>query len=198
MPNQYVNKVVFGNDTLIDLTGDTLNNPASLLEGVTAHDRSGAPITGTCTYDADTSDGTATASEILAGQTAYAGGAEITGTMPNRGGVTGTINTVAGTYAIQQGYHDGSGSVGIDSTEQAKIIAENIKDGVEILGVTGTYTGEGVTAQAKTATPYTTQQVLLPDTGYDYLSQVTVEAIAYVETDNSAGGKTATIGTVAP
>lgn len=197
MPNQYINKVVFGNETLIDLTADTVT-AADILTGKTAHDRSGAPITGTCTYDADTSDGTATASEILAGQTAYAGGAEITGTMPNRGGVTGTIDTVAGTYAIQQGYHDGSGSVGIDSTEQAKIIAENIKDGVEILGVTGTYTGEGVTAQAKTATPYTTQQVLLPDTGYDYLSQVTVEAIAYVETDNSAGGKTATIGTVAP
>ena len=197
MPNQYINKVVFGNETLIDLTADTVT-AADILTGKTAHDRSGAPITGTCTYDADTSDGTATAAEILAGQTAYAGGAEITGTMPNRGGVTGTIDTVAGTYAIQQGYHDGSGSVGIDSTEQAKIIAENIKDGVEILGVTGTYTGEGVTAQAKTATPYTTQQVLLPDTGYDYLSQVTVEAIAYVETDNSAGGKTATIGTVAP
>ena len=59
------------------------------------------------------------------------------------------------------------------------------------------HTGEEITAQAKTATPYTTQQTVLPDAGYDYLSQVTVEAIAYVETDNPAGGKTATIGTVA-
>ena len=118
--------------------------------------------------------------------------------MPNRGSVTGSIATKAGTYSIQNGYHDGSGTVGIDSTEQAKIIAENIKDGVQILGVTGTYTGEGVTAQAKTATPYTTQQTIIPDSGYDYLSQVTVNAIAYEETDNSAGGKTATIGTVAP
>ena len=197
MPNQYINKVVFGNDTLIDLTADTIT-AADLASGVTAHDRSGAPITGTSTYDADTSDATATASEILAGQTAYAGGQELTGTMPNRGGVTGTISTVDGEYAIQQGYHDGSGTVAIDATEQAKIIAANIKDGVEILGVTGTYTGEGVTAQAKTATPYTTQQVILPDSDYDYLSQVTVEAIAYEETDNAAGGKTATIGTVAP
>ena len=197
MPNQDINKVVFGNETLIDLTSDTIT-AADLASGVTAHDRSGAPITGTSTYDADTSGATATASEILAGQTAYAGGQELTGTMPNRGGVTGTISTVDGEYAIQQGYHDGSGTVAIDATEQAKIIAANIKDGVEILGVTGTYTGEGVTAQAKTATPYTTQQVILPDSDYDYLSQVTVEAIAYEETDNAAGGKTATIGTVAP
>lgn len=118
--------------------------------------------------------------------------------MPNRGGASGTISTVDGTYSIQQGYHDGSGSVSIDSTEQAKIIAGNIKSGVEILGVTGTYEGEGGTYQTKTATPYTTQQVILPDSGYDGLTQVTVEAIAYEETDNAAGGKTATIGTVAP
>ena len=117
--------------------------------------------------------------------------------MPNRGAVTGTIDTVAGTYSIQAGYHDGSGTVGIDSTEQAKIVASNIKDGVEILGVTGTYTGEGVPTQVKNATPYTTAQVVLPDSGYD-LSQVNIAAISYVETDNAAGGKTATIGDVAP
>ena len=117
--------------------------------------------------------------------------------MPNRGAQTGSIDTVSGSVAIQQGYHDGSGSVAIDSTEQAKIIASNIKSGVEILGVTGTYTGEGVTAQSKTATPTNAQQVITPDSGYDYLSQVTVNAIAYIETDNAAGGKTVTIGTAA-
>ena len=44
--NPYVNKVVFGNDTLVDLTEDsvTANN---LLEGETAHSASGAPVTGT-------------------------------------------------------------------------------------------------------------------------------------------------------
>lgn len=193
------NKVIYGGQTLIDLTDATLgqSDGAKILTGETAYGKDGEKITGTCTFDADTTDADASASEILATKTAYVNGTKLTGTMPNRGGVSGTISTVNGTYAIQNGYHDGSGTVGIDSTEAAKIIAGNIKDGVEILGVTGTYTGEGVTAQAKTVTPYTTQQVILPDTGYDYLSQVTVEAIAYTETPN-AYGTTVTIGTVAP
>lgn len=40
------NKVVYGDRTLIDLTSDSVT-PSSLLEGETAHDRSGAQITGT-------------------------------------------------------------------------------------------------------------------------------------------------------
>lgn len=100
-------------------------------------------------------------------------------------------------YTIPAGYHDGSGTVRVAPTEAAKIIPGNIKEGVEVLGVTGTYTGEGVTAQVKTATPYTTAQAILPDAGYDYLSQVNVEAIYYNESAN-AFGTTVTIGTVAP
>jgi len=114
--------------------------------------------------------------------------------MPNRGAISGSISTVDGEYTVQQGYHDGSGKVSIDSTEQAKIIAGNIKSGVEILGVTGTYSGEAISVQSKTATPAKTAQTVLPDAGYDYLSQVTINAIPYVETDNAAGGKTVTIG----
>ena len=196
--NQYVNKVAFGGNTIIDLTADTIT-PDKLAYGATAHDKSGAPITGTSTKDADTSDATASASEILSTKTAYVNGVKLTGEMPNRGSVTGTITTKAGTYTIQNGYHDGTGSVAIDSTEQAKMIPENIREGVTILGVLGTMSGsEDVHAQSKTATPYTTAQTVLPDTGYNYLTQVTVDAIAYVETDNAAGGKTVTIGTVAP
>lgn len=192
-----VNKVIYGNNTLIDLTADTIT-AADLASGKTAHDKSGALITGTNTYDADTSDADAIASEILNTKTAYVNGVKITGSMPNRGAISEVIDDKDDVITIPNGYHDGSGTVELDSTEKAKIIAGNIKDGVEILGVTGTYTGEGVTAQAKTATPYTTQQTILPDSGYDYLSQVTVDAIAYTETDNAAGGKTVTIGTVAP
>lgn len=46
MPNQYKNKVIFGDQTLIDLTSDTVT-AADMLAGITAHDGSGAPITGT-------------------------------------------------------------------------------------------------------------------------------------------------------
>ena len=94
MANEYINKVVYGGDTLIDLTGDTIT-AADVINAKTFHDKSGAPVTGTCTYDADTSDATATAAEILATKTAYANGAKVTGTMANRGAVTGTITSKA-------------------------------------------------------------------------------------------------------
>lgn len=197
MANEYVSKVVYGVTTLIDLTADTVTAD-KLASGYTAHGRDGAPITGTNTYDADTSDADATASEILNTKTAYVNGVKITGNMPNRGAVTGTISNLSTPYSVQNGYHDGSGTVAVDSTEAAKIIPGNIKAGVQILGVTGDYSGSSVNVQSKTATPYTTQQTVLPDAGYDYLSQVTVNAIYYDETDNAAGGKTVTIGTVAP
>lgn len=187
-------KVVLSNGTvLIDLTSDTVD-ASHLLDGYTAHGANGEAVTGTCTYDSDTSDDTATVSEILATKTAHARGAALTGTMANNGGVTGTISTKAGQYTIPQGYHDGSGKVSISSTEQAKIIAGNIKSGIVILGVTGTYGGETATAQAKTATPSFSSQTITPDSGYDYLSQVTVSAIPVTYADNSAGGKTVTIG----
>ena len=194
--NQYANKVIYAGNVLLDLTGDDVA-ASDVLSGKKFHLPSGASGTGTCPYDADTSDANAVAAEILSGKTAYKNGSKLTGTMPNRGAQTSTISGKTDSITIQQGYHDGSGSVAISSTEQAKIIASNIKDGVEILGVTGTYTGEGVTAQSKTVTPTNAQQVVLPDTGYDYLSQVTVNAVAYTETDNAAGGKTVTIGTAA-
>lgn len=187
------NKVVFNGDTLIDLTSDTVE-AAKVLYGYTFHHKSGEIQTGTCTYDADTSDATASASEILSTKTAYVNGAKVTGSMVNNGAVTGTISTKAQEYTIPTGYHDGSGKVSISATEQAKIIASNIKSGVVILGIEGTYTGEAISAQSKTATPSASQQTILPDTGYDYLSQVTVEAIPYTETQNSAGGYTVTIG----
>ena len=195
MANEYVSKVVLSNGTtLIDLTGDTVT-ASDVLSGVTAHGKDGAPITGTCTYDSDTSDDTAAVSEILSGKTAHARGALLTGTMANIGAQTGSITAKAQQVTISQGYHDGSGKVGIASAEQAKIIATNIRQGVTILGVEGTMSGsEGVNAQAKAATPSWSQQVITPDTGYTHLSQVTVAAIPIAYSDNAAGGQTVTIG----
>lgn len=189
-----VNKVVYGGDTLIDLTGDTITAD-KMLSGFIAHDKSGASITGTCTYDVDSTDATAAVAEILKGKTAYARGAMLTGTMKNNGSVSGKITTVAGTYTIPQGYHDGSGKVSIDSTEQSKLIASNIREGITILGVEGAMSGtEDARPQAKTVTPTTSTQTILPDEGYNYLSQVTVNAIPYAQSENAAGGLTVTIG----
>ena len=193
MAEKYINKVIYGNKTLIDLTGDTVE-PSKVLSGVTAHDKSGSPSTGTCAFDVNSTDGTAAVAEILAGKTAYARGTKLTGTMPNNGSVTGEISSLNGDFTIPMGFHDGSGKVTIADTEAAKIIEGNIKAGVEILGVTGTYGGEEISAQSKSVTPRTTAQTVQPDTGYDYLSAVTVAAIPYTESDNSAGGKTVTIG----
>ena len=188
----YINKLEVGNEVKFDLTSDTVT-AEKLLSGFTAHDKSGAPITGTCTYDSDTQDATVAVAEILEGKTAYARGAKLTGTMPNKGAVSGTIATKEA-YTIPMGFHDGSGTVSLDATESAKIVAGNIKSGVTILGVEGTFSGETVTAQTKSVTPTMSVQTVLPDEGYDYLSQVEVAAIPVNYSANSAGGQTCTIG----
>lgn len=188
------NKIIFGDTVLIDLTADSVTKD-KILTGYTAHDASGAQITGTCDYDVNSQDATVKVAEILDGKTAYARGAQLTGTMPNNGAVSLTISKVTDEVSIAQGYHDGGGKVSILSTEKAKIIAGNIKQGITILGVTGTLEpSSSVTVQAKTVTPAKTAQTVLPDSGFDYLSQVTVAAIPYVETENAAGGTTVTIG----
>ena len=196
MAEKNISKVVYGGKTLIDLTADTVTAD-KILSTYTAHDKSGEPIVGTCPFNADTSDATAAGAEILAGKTAYVNGVKITGEMKNNGAVSGVISKKADSYTVPIGYHDGAGRVAISTTEQAKIIATNIRAGVSILGVTGTMSGtESVKVQAKTVTPTTTQQTVLPDSsqGFNYLSQVTVNPIPYNESDNAQGGKTVTIG----
>lgn len=92
-------KIIYGGNVLIDLTGDTVAAD-KLLAGVTAHGKDGEEITGTCAYDAATGDATAAEGDILLGKTAYVKGAKKTGTMPNRGAVTGTIATKTGEYTV--------------------------------------------------------------------------------------------------
>lgn len=195
MPNKYINKLIVGEDVKFDLTQDDITAD-KLAKGIKAHDKSGAPIVGTSTFDADTSDATATAAEILFGKTAYKSGSKITGTMPNNGAKTLTITKKGTPVTIPMGFHDGSGKAIIDATEEAKIIPENIRDGISILGVTGTMSGtEGAQPQAKTVTPTFETQEITPDSpDYNYLSSVTVNPIPVSYTDNDAGGQTLKIG----
>ena len=189
-----ISKVIYGGETLIDLTADSVTAD-KLLKGYTAHGADGEIINGSCNYDANTQDATATSAEILAGKTAYNKGNKVTGTMKNNGSHNASIETLNTSIKIPQGYHDGSGTVIISASEQAKIIPTNIRQGVTVLGVEGNMSGsEDVNAQSKSVTPSTEQKVVLPDNGYTHLTQVTVAPIPYEETDNSAGGKTVTIG----
>lgn len=195
MANQFVNKVIIGAEVKLDLTGDDVT-PDKLAKGIKAHDKSGAPIVGTNTYNADTSDATATAAEILQGKTAYAKGAKVTGTMPNKGAVTLNVTKKNVPVTIPMGFHDGSGKAQVDPAEAAKIIPENIRDGINILGVAGTMSGtEGAKPQAKTVTPTFEAQEITPDSPeYNFLSSVTVNAIPVSYTDNEQGGQTLKVG----
>jgi hypothetical protein len=115
--------------------------------------------------------------------------------MPNRGAVNLKIKAKDDKVTLAQGYHDGSGTVEIDSTEKAKLIATNIREGVTVLGVVGSMSGsEDFKGQEKEGTPSTVEQVFLPDEGYNAITQFTIKPIPYEETANAAGGITVTIG----
>ena len=84
----------------------------------------------------DTSSADITSSDVLTGKTGFGSSGAVSGGMANNGSTSGTISTKAGTVSIPSGYTSG-GTVSIDSTEQSKITAGNIKSGVTILGVSG-------------------------------------------------------------
>lgn len=188
------NKIIYGGQVLIDLTGDTVTAD-KVAKDITFHDMAGNLVSGTNTFDSDTTDATATMAEVLNTKTFYARGAKITGSMPNRGGVEGTISDSEVAYQIPQGYHDGSGTVSISEAEKAKLTSANIRKGVTILGTTGELeTDTERPAPSPTITPTNAQQVIVPGEGYTCFTQFTVGAIPYASELNSAGGYTVTIG----
>ena len=195
MANQYVNKVIIGTEVKLDLTQDDIT-PDKLAAGIKAHDKSGAPIVGTSTKDADTSDATAVAAEILKDKTAYVAGSKLTGTMPNNGAKHLKIADKNTPVSIPMGFHDGSGDATLDATEAAKLIPGNISQGITLFGVEGNMSGtEGAKPQAKTVTPTFASQEITPDSPtYNFLSSVTVAAIPVTYTDNAQGGQTLKVG----
>jgi len=196
MSSRSISKIIYSGEVLADLTADTVTAD-SLLAGFTAHRADGSPIVGQCTFDCDTGDASAEPGQLLSGRTAYAKGTQLAGTMPDNGAFTGVISRADEACTIPTGYHNGNGQVQLDSTACTALRGENIRQGFTILGVDGSMSGlEDVRAQSVNICPAKEEQVVIPDSveGYNYLSQVTVSAIPYTETENSSGGITVSIG----
>ncbi|MCU6709362.1 hypothetical protein M6D81_11650 [Paenibacillus sp. J5C_2022] len=85
-------------------------------------------------------DANATAAQVLTGRTFYQGGVKRTGTMPDRSGDTAAVSSaVSGTtlrLRASEGYRDGVNDY-VTITD-ADLLPENIRNGVNLLGVTGT------------------------------------------------------------
>ena len=137
---------------------------------------------------------------------------------------TVTPGTADQTVSPDSGYQ-GLSSVTVEG--DADLVAGNIKSGVEIFGVTGSYAPAGVTLQSKSVTPSASAQTVVADSGYDGLSQVVVSGdadliasnikrdveifgvtgtldagsaengIHYAEASNAAGGTTVTLTSTA-
>lgn len=97
----------------------------------------------------DTASADASGADLLTGKTLFGASGAVSGSMANNGGTGGTISTKAGTVTIPAGYTTG-GTVAISSTEQAKIIASNIKSGVTLLGVGGSLTLPSISQDSST------------------------------------------------
>ncbi len=188
-----INKVIFAGEIKIDLTGDTVT-PEKLAQGAVAHNAAGEVIEGTSTMDVDSTDATAVAGDILTGKTAYARGEMLSGTMPERGTLVGTIKSKNQVIHVLEGHYKSSGSVEIDAAEKNKIVPGNIKLGENILGVTGTYDAAEMADGERVVTPAMAEQVVEPSQGKKYLTKVIVEKIPVSRVQNTAGGETLTIG----
>ena len=88
---------------------------------------------------------------------------------------------------VDSGY-DGMTKVTVNSP--SNLTAGNIRSGVSIAGVTGTYTGESPTAQNKTFTPTSFPVTVRPDSSYNYLSQVTINKPSSLVASKIAPGET--------
>lgn len=193
-----VSKVIYNSNVLIDLTEDTVSAD-KLLEGITAHDAAGNPITGTL-VSTDTTDATASASDIAKGKTAYVNEEKITGSITVFNGIRITARNA--TIAKPTDASDSEGnklisnslSLGTDYLIRAgkytiQLFAEAYGDAqpedvaagktfTSAAGaiVTGTKTESTPNLTTGSATPSKAAQTFTPD-GYDGYSAFTVAAI---------------------
>lgn len=144
-------RFISGNNFKLDVSakasefGDA--STSDVLSGKTFTSVNGLKLTGTATSTGTTLpslSNPASIANVLAGRQFIDGeGVKRTGTMSNRGTVNLVINNIYDTLGVNEGYHSGYGAAYISSTEKSKIIPDNIKSGITILGVSGTYIGSG-------------------------------------------------------
>lgn len=119
MATTNVNQVIVNGETILDLTNDTVT-ANDLAEGVTGHDKSGAPITGTLKA-LDTSDADATKNDIRHGKTAYVNGVKVRGNVSEQTSLYYTEKYGGSTVTLSQGnrsaWVDGTGSVDYKTIE---------------------------------------------------------------------------------
>ena len=142
--NSSYEKRVIGDGKQLRISSDLSNfgdaSTEDVVSGKTFTSASGLKVTGTHTCEAglDTSDATAGAGDILAGKTAYVNGVKITGSISSKAAESYTPGTADQTIAAGQ-YLSGAQTIKGD----ANLVAGNIKSGVSIFGVAGTYEGSG-------------------------------------------------------
>ena len=168
----------------------------------------------------DTSDATATASDISENKTAYVNGEKVTGSLPPVNNLN--FNAINASWDSQNSKlmlsgknlfrcifpESGTSTMYCTGDKLGDATAADVASGKTFtssagLKVTGTHVcssgGTPPTLQSKTVSPSTSQQTIKPDSGYDGLSQVTVEAMASgslsTPTVSSSGLITSQIGT---
>lgn len=158
---------------IVTVEGDPNLLPENIREGETVYG-----VVGTHSDGIDTSDATATQSDISEGATAYVNGVKITGThtCPPDPILAPLIVDPTGekfTRTPDDG-EDGFSEVTVEG--DSNLIPENIKKDVVVYGVTGELVDKQLYEES--VTPGSQDIVLVPDEGYDGFSKVTVFGIS--------------------
>ena len=191
---------------------------ADVAQGKTFTSAAGLKVTGTRVGSGgiDTSDATATASDIVENKTAYVNGEKVTGSLTFSNGINfGSANAswdsqnsrlvLSGNNPFKCAiYENGTSEMYCTSDKLGNATAADVAQGKTFtsaagLKITGTATVSTPTLQSKTVSPSTSQQIITPDNGYDGLSQITVNAMPSgklnTPTVSSSGLITAQVGT---
>ena len=185
MANKNVNQVIVNGETIIDLTADTVT-AEKLPSGITAHDKTGAQITG----------------KLLSGNATISASVRA-------GNSAGYVYTSA--QLMNDAYLPAKTELGwslrgsaFGDATAADVVAGKTFTAVDGFKTVGTYEPPATepTLQAKTVTPSASQQVVTPDSEYDGLSQVTVFGdsnliAANIKSGVSIFGVTGTLSAVA-